>query len=238
MKFETLLPYEISEKYVDSSKRLRLASILTIAQDIATYAAEVDLGLTHEKTRDRGLLWVVARYHFEIERLPELNETVDVLSWQSRMMVMFFMRNFQFLDKDGHPFIKGISAWSLIDANSRQVIMPKDYGLDAPDHIRGDELPRPGALRLQPGEFKTTIRCNEEDMDSNKHMNNVVYLDKCVSLIPESYLQSHNPKSFDINYKKELRLGEETELTYSIKDDECSFDAGTFALLIRFDKAL
>ncbi len=238
MKYETLLPLKVNKSQVDASKKAKLASILYYSQEAAIKAVESDLGISKDKTNGRGLLWVVARYHFEIERLPELDEDITILTWQSRMMAFFFVRNFQILSKDGYPFIKGSSYWSLIDMNSRQVILPKDYDIIVPDHIRGDELQRPNKVALREGNKKAILHCYKEDLDINNHMNNIVYLDRCVSLIPEEYLYTHSPISFDINYKKELRLNEETELSYYIDSDECGFSSLAFDLLIRFKETL
>ena len=238
MKNETLLPLKVSKSQVDASKKAKLASILYYAQEAAIKAVETDLGITPDKTNGRGLLWVVARYHFEIERLPELDEDINVLTWQSRMLAFFFIRNFEILNKDGYPFIKGSSCWSLIDMNNRQVILPGDYDIIVENHIRGDELPRPGKVNVKEGDKKAILHCYEKDLDRNNHMNNIVYLDRCVSLIPEEYLRSHTPISFDINYKKELRLNEETELSYYIDSNECGFSSEAFDLLIVFKETI
>lgn len=238
MKEETLLHKKVNIKDVDGNDRLSLSSILSYAQEAAIYAVENDLGITREMTNDKGLLWVLARYHFEIERLPELGEEISILTWQSQTIAFFFIRNFEILDKDGDILVKGTSCWTLIDKDNRQIIIPKDHGITINNHIRGDELPRPKKIETPNEGRKTVLRCDKQDLDSNLHMNNIVYMDKCLSLIPEEYLNTHTPKSIDINYKKELRLNEETELWSNIKEDRCSFSSDAFDLAIDFEESL
>ncbi len=238
MKEETIINKKINKACVDDKNRLRLSSILLFSQEAAIEAVETDLGITRDKTQGRGLLWVLARYRIEIDRLPALGEEIRILSWQSKMIAFFFVRNFEILDKDGNPIVKGVTYWAMINEKERQIITPSDYGIIIPNHIRGDELPRPEKIIIDPGDQKTIIHCNEEDLDSNNHMNNVVYMDKCLSLIPKGYLNTHNIETIDINYKKELRLNEETELRYKIGDDVCSFDSEAFSLVLHFKEAL
>ncbi len=238
MKEETLLHKEVNIGDVDGNNRLSLSSILSYAQEAAIYAVEKDLGITREMTNEKGLLWVLARYRFEITRLPKLGEEISLLTWQSQTIAFFFIRNFEILDKEGNILVKGTSCWALINKDNRQIIIPKDYGITINSHIRGDELPRPKKIEIQKEGTKTILRCNKEDLDSNLHMNNIVYMDKCLSLIPKGYLNTHYPKSIDINYKKELRLNEETELWSDIKEDRCSFSSDAFDLAIDFEKSL
>ena len=238
MKLETCVHKIIETEHTDHTGHLRLSGLLSLAQEAAVYAVEHDLELTPDKTFEKGIAWVVARYHFEISRLPVYEEECDIHTWQSKTLAFFFTRNFEFIDSKGDAFIKGSSAWTLIDKKSRQAILPQNYGLATPDVKTGREIPLPTFLRIDPKENVITLRSTYRDTDFNGHMNNVRYLDVCMDLIPLDFLNTHIPVSFDIAYKKEFRLGEETELRYEYKDGAYSFASDLFTLIIRFKEAV
>lgn len=236
MRYLSRVHKEAYPDYVDSSKRIRLSAVLSLAQQAAVVGCD-NIGATKERTMHRGLLWVVAKYHFEIDRLPTFQEKFDVLTWKSRTIAYFFTRNFEFVDKDDHAFIRGTSAWALIDENKREMIRPEEYGLACKDYVTGREIPMPRFLRIEPGDKEATIKANYSLCDFNGHMNNVHYLDLCIDLIPIEYLATHEPTSFDITYKKEFPLGAEMKVSYAIEEDEARFVSERFSLLIKFKKS-
>ena len=63
-------------------------------------------------------------------------------------------------------------------------------------------------------------------------MNNTKYLDVCEDLIPTDFLLDHEAKELFCDYKKEIKLGEEFELSYGLIDGSYWFVSDHFVIRI------
>ena len=93
--------------------------------------------------------------------------------------------------KDGEKLGEACALWTLVDAQSRRMIRPEDYGVDLKGLKTGEEgaLPRaPEKLEQQESRIFTVP---EEYLDLNGHMNNTRYYELAeASIGPDSGTQS------------------------------------------------
>ena len=217
---------------VGPDQRLKLSELLSFAQE-ASIAHTTELGMGREMTLDRDLLWVIGRQRFEIARLPQYDEHVTLSSWPGMTMRMLFPRFYE-LKVGEETLIRGVAIWGLIKKSSRNMIFADDYGIKIPsEHLEG-ELPFPKPLFVPSLSKKAILTATWANCDLNGHMSNTHYLDFAQSLLPPSFWKKHSVKAIEIDYEKEIRLGEEVEVRYGKKGDAFFVASDRFSLKIEF----
>ena len=69
--------FRILSSDVDLTRKIRLSILFTKLQE-AAIAHTIELGVTREKTLDRGLLWAVTQYRLKTDRMPEYDDQVTL----------------------------------------------------------------------------------------------------------------------------------------------------------------
>lgn len=203
---------------VSANKLLSISRLLSLCQELSIEDTTL-LGVGKDKTLDKGLLWVIGKQRYKINRLPEYDEEIELKSWPGDTLKALFPRYYQ-ITKDDTILIEGIAIWSLIKKTTRNFILADDYNINIKGEKNGNELPFP--KRLIPPKVKNTkvLKADYSNCDLNGHLNNASYVSFILSLIPVSFLNKHTPKVLEIDYDKEIKLGQEVIVNYGkIKND-------------------
>jgi len=214
----------IRTEQVDMTRRLRISELFRLLEDISIAHTEA-LGCTRRETLDRGLLWIITRQLVEIDEMPVYDDKITIRGWQGEMMHVFFPRFYEII-KDGKVIIRAQAMWSLIDEETRQIIMPEDYGIELPGRPGSDDMFLTAIVI--PESAGEPVSCTElvtrfSQMDINGHMNNTSYfnmIDDAIwsgvsSRIPEDAAADTVeaaavmpvPKTVYINYMHEVKAG-------------------------------
>ena len=105
--------YLIRSYECDKNGALRLVTMMNIFHMADNHAAAMGLGL--DFCLARGLAWVGANYHIQIERLPRLHEKIIVQTWPAVEKKLGAVRDFAVFDANGKNIINASSQWILID---------------------------------------------------------------------------------------------------------------------------
>ncbi len=199
---------------------LKSSALLSILQEISIEHTET-LGYPRETTLDKGLLWVIAKQHIQIKRMPKYDETIYVSTFPSKMMHVLFPRSYEIKDEKGETIISGEAIWALIDAKSRKMVRPLDHQILIPDLSNGREFNMP-LHKISDSSLneETEIKATYSYSDLNGHMNNTSYLDVAEDQIPLVFLKSHELSVIDIEYLHEIKLGETILMRYGKTDDD------------------
>ncbi len=177
--------FQILSSDVNISRTLRLSTLFARLQNVAI-AHTIDLGVTRDKTLDKGLLWAVTQYHCIFNRIPEYDEKVTLLTWPGRTMHLYFPRYFRLVDTRGIILFEAVSLWVLIDSATRGIVFPESYDIFIKETTTGNELPMPGRIRKQDTDHTSSFTVPYSYVDLNGHMNNARYYDLAVDCMPEA----------------------------------------------------
>ena len=131
----------LGSEHVDCFRRLRVSTLMELLQTASIRHTE-ELGMGREKTLDKGLLWVIARQHVIVERMPVYDERIIVRSWPGETMRVLFPRYYEIASAaDGAVLVKGSAVWSLMDVESRTTAFPDEYGVEIEGVETGREIP-------------------------------------------------------------------------------------------------
>ena len=202
--------WKICSSEADMHRRIRLSALFTRLQEAAIEHTQ-QLGAGREKTLDKGLLWVVTQQSVSFARMPEYDECLTLLSWPGKTMHLFFPRFWQILDERGDIIIEASSLWGLMDAHTRKLTFPEEYGIDLPDLSEGRSIPLPTRIRAQQAEIVQSFTVPYSYVDLNGHMNNARYLDVAENVMPEA-LRARRIGRVTAEYAAEIRPEETVSL--------------------------
>jgi len=200
--------FRVRSYEVTPSERASLQALCNYMQEAAGNSAR-DLGFSMEALLERGQAWVLARLRMELDRYPRWKDTVQVETWPSGLDRLYATRAFILHDGDG-AFARASSAWLVIDTERRRPTRPpailRDVDLpdrDAPLTLSLDPIPAP-----EHTDCEQRFQVRFSDLDLNRHVNNVRYVEWAVEAVPERVLTHYQPAALDIQFRAETTFGD------------------------------
>lgn len=196
--------FRIHSYETDIRGRASVAAICNFFQDIAgNHATVLNLGIG-QLNRD-SKTWVLSRLKVEVQSYPVSGDTVKVETWPSGVDGLFAMRCFRLWTPEGNLLVRAVSAWVIIDLKSRR---PVRIPAQVAKLGRPEESVLAMDLRASLNEPKATghdktFRVRWGDMDVNRHVNNVRYIEWGLEALPHEFLEMNELESFEIQFKAE-----------------------------------
>ncbi len=187
---------------------LKESALLNFLQDIATISAE-KLGFGPSYIFPHNYAWVVLKYHIELYKELKNLEKLIIKTESRGTTKLYAFRDFELYSADRTLLGRIVSAWVLIDIDSRK-IQPMQTALD---FVKSFEK-RESDLDFSKIEQLSNIDCAKEfavrfdDIDVNRHVNNSNYIIWALETLNPDFRFEYSPDSIDIKYKKELKLGD------------------------------
>lgn len=218
--------FEINYYEVDFRKELLITSLMNYFDDTVTKQSEdIDRGLDYMK--DMGISWVLYKWDIDVNRYPMLREKIRVRTSACALMKFYAYRTFDVIDKDDNIICSAKSVWLLIDTNKRRAKritedMYSMYGITKEDNkpliIKEVNLPEKYS-------YEKHFDVRYSDIDTNRHVNNVKYVDWVIETIPLNIVLSCSLKNLNITYKKEAVYGETIKVCTEIKQEDNKYIA-------------
>jgi len=188
--------YEFSTRVryseTDEAKKLTLPALVNYFQDCAVFHSE-DVGLSVGAIARDHMAWILLTWQIGVERMPDLGETVRVVTNPYRIGGCLGLRNFGLFASDGTRLAAADSAWALLDTeNGRLTRMPPDFAEQYGVGKKWD-LGFGGVHIRTAGETaeQEPARVSRYMLDSNCHMNNDWYVRLAMGCLPEGFIPVH-----------------------------------------------
>lgn len=209
--------YEVKYYEKNLNGDFKESALLNILQDIATLSAE-SLGFGPSFVFANNFAWVVLKYHIEIYKQLSNLDSVILKTEPRGVTKLYAFRDFGIYAKDGKLLGKATSTWALIDMESRRMLpTQKTLPMMLPFEKRVDDLEYGNIEKFEKPLYQKEFEVRFDDIDINKHANNSNYLVWALESLPPEFRNTHNIKTIDIKFKKEIALGgkvlTETNLT-------------------------
>lgn len=156
------------------------------------------LGLSIERLHGEGLAWVLARMRIAPEALPAVHERVQVETWPVSVEGLQFRRDFIVRREDGSVAARAVSHWVVVSLATRKVgripAFIAEVALDNAATAMDDAKRRLNEVSgtVEPCVFRARLA----DVDRNRHVNNVRYMEWIIESVPEE-VRNHS-KLFDL----------------------------------------
>ena len=157
--------------------------------------------------------WVLSRLSVEMTEMPRQNEHIEIRTWVESVMKLFTNRNFSIHRADGTPLGYARSVWAMIDIETRR---PCDllslYNGDILNYVVSEEenvcpIEGHGRFRFRDPELVRTLDVRYSDIDINRHVNSIKYMEHILDLFSCEELE-RGLHRFEIAYKAESRMGD------------------------------
>jgi len=208
--------YEIKYQEVDGNKKLRLFNLENYLLEVAGTVAD-QLGFGIAQLHPKGLTWILTRLSLEMYELPTHCEKVRFETWIESNAHMLSTRNFRIYSGD-KIIGQCKSVWAVLDLQKREIVNIFDDPIFA-DSVDGDviEMARVRMTTLPEPTGCMPHKIVYSDIDYNGHCNSCRYLQAMM----DAYLPNYYGKKIrlDINYSKEVMLGDELQTYYLVSAD-------------------
>lgn len=232
--------FELGINEVDKNNKMKLSTCLKLMQEIgALHSKEYGYCLDTEKSTHKA--WVVLAWKLEIFNRPSWNQKIYASTWISKMDKIYFYRNFEMKDSEGNIIAKATSQWIMIDTVTKKIekITEELLNLFIKLKVDGyeDTLKKPN-LKFDVSNLEEIYDfvVQKRDLDTNNHMNNIVYLDLAMEGLDDEFCDSIT--NIEIYYKSECKVDEKIVFMKSNEDNVYVLDSNKEKLhtLIKFKK--
>lgn len=226
----------------DEHATLSLVRLIDYLQDCAMFHSE-HVGHGYDYMGTHHFAWFIAAWQIQIERRPRFLERIRVSTNCYSMNGATAHRNFSITDEEGAFLVKADSIWFTFDTEAMTACRipageAEVYASDVPPL----DLPRTvRKIRVQGEGRKTTpIVVNEQQLDTNHHVNNAQYVSMADSVVrnEDPGFQTHR---ILVQYKSMALLGDrivprlhETESGYTI---DLANEAGASYAIVSLERA-
>lgn len=198
--------------------RMKLSALVARMQDCSVFHS-LSIGRGPEDWAREECGWMIMSWRIVTGDMPLCGEPVTTATWAYSFTGVRGGRNFTAKDKDGRMFAKADSLWIYFDRKKRRPIkVPpvESLGYGTEPQLEDFEpapkrIPRPEG----PGTVHAPIAVTEAYIDTNHHMNNLVYIDLALGFLPEGF-KVHELR---IEYLHQVRFGEKLIPKTWEKDD-------------------
>ena len=197
---------------VDDRGELTPVALLNIIEETASSHCD-ESGWGVFRLMEEGYGWVLLRGGFEMSRYPRYREDFRVETWISRARRFEAYRENRIVSSTGEVLGTARALWLFYDiAKHRPASIFEDIlkvwapGGQAASGMDLSEIdgPAPGA-EGRAAESDFAVR--RADIDTNGHVNNVVYLSWALEALPKATREGAYLSSLRGQFKRELKLG-------------------------------
>jgi medium-chain acyl-[acyl-carrier-protein] hydrolase len=210
-----------SQCYPNGAIKLpELANILQLSA-----AEHADLGgVGFDDLSQYDQSWVMNRMRIEIDELPKFSQDIVVKTWIEELKGFKSTRDFE-VSREGKRLLGVSSLWAIFNMKRRR-----------PDTLQFDtsyveQYPNLHATELTNQRIDLTFDVTEtytqivhfSDLDIVNHVNNTKYLEWCINYVGPNLLLENRIKAIDLNFIKELSLGDAISIQKGHFDNKIGF---------------
>lgn len=208
---------------------LKYTDLCNILQLTAGVHAELG-GLSFTDMQQHQQAWVLSRMRVEVKRLPKWRDVVTVKTWINSLENSRSIRCLEMYI--GNEKIVGCETfWAVFNTQTRR---PENLAL-AHDHF--EKYANEKATEIQFSKIDTAVDktfATEKtillsDLDVVNHANSVKYLEWCLDYAKPKLLLNQLVESFEMNYLKEVSLGDTVSIEESKSDNPMIFTVSSEA---------
>jgi len=187
---------------------VKLGSLLNYFQEAASEHAE-NLGASVTDLISRNLTWVLSRYHIKILRYPLWKESLQLTTWPSVQQGLFALREFEIRDEQSSLLAAATTSWMLLDIKSKRAVplagnLP-EYPRDPRRAISDSFDPLP---KVEKADLELSFQVQRRDLDWNRHVNHVVYVEWAAETAPQDILENFQPAEIEVDFRGQTFFGE------------------------------
>lgn len=206
---------------VGYSNKITNKAIIKILENAGGMHSEsLNLGLNSIEIT--GFSWILLGWKVKVIVRPRYNEELTVNTWGRESNRAFTYRDYELYDESGNLCIIATSKWAIVDIKNGHLaeITPEliePYKCEEKKVFNSDysfKLKEPETI-----DREIRYKVQRRDIDINKHVHNLYYLDLAYEALPEEIYENCEFNNIEIMYKRQTKLNDEIKCLYT-KDGE------------------
>ena len=214
--------FKTGVKDIEKGGGISNRAILEILENIACNHSET-VGLGPLDVNKTNTTWILLEWSVKVIKRPAYGQKLEVETWAAMFTKTYTYRDYEIYDKEGNTLVIATSKWVLVDANTRKILkiteeIKDKYKLEEKHVFENQEVEK----IEEPLEFieEKEYQVKRRDIDINKHMHNIYYLDLADETMPEEVYENRPYNNFRISYKTGIKLGETVICKYGKRDNK------------------
>ena len=199
----------------DTGGHMSLATLFNYLQDTASiHASSLQFGKEHLEKDNR--IWVLSRIYVVLDEYPLWNDEIIIKTWPRGIDKIFALRDFEIQQANGKKIGGAVSNWIMVNRETKRPVRPDNLLLLLNGDIPGESALERGPEKipaLEPDIIESPVfQVKYIDLDLNKHVNNMKYLQWTLDAYPVDHMTDHRVKSLEINYLSESFPGDNIQI--------------------------
>lgn len=225
MAEKSVFKYIVEPENVDFTSRASISSMFNLVLHAAGRDAH-RRGFGIDALAEKNYGWVLSRMCLELDYIPSEYEEFTLYTWIGGYNRLASTRNFTLADSNGREYGRAVSQWCMLDFDTR---MPVDMNtltkvhegtiVDAPSPCDA-----PKRIAAVSGEAIAQRKVAYSDIDFNRHMNTMRYIDFAFDSLPIEVPEQLTAIRMDLNFMKEALYGDTLSLMRADAEQGYSFE--------------
>ena len=202
--------FELRYFEMDKSGKASSIAMMTLLQETAAdhcyFAGE---GLFSLMSKNLG--WVLLSGIMEMDRYPEYKEKIIIRTWLSKYQSIRGIRENIIYDENYNIIGKARGLWLFFDIEKRRPTKILDIYKEKWSFCEETCLEQDISVKIDAidsAQYVKKFKVNAYDTDTNKHVNNIRYLQWLVESIPEEITDNYYLHSIDGRFIAEAQYGD------------------------------
>ena len=213
--------YTVKLSEIGKDNKVTNKAILSYLEDIGGVHSNI-AGYGVYEIPQNHLSWVLLEWKLQVIRRPYYAEKIKILTWSKGAIKYYTFRDFEIYDEQGNLIIIASSKWVLLDIEKGKIVKVSPeilakYGTE-PDKTAFEDEPFEEIKEPEEYQYETKYTVRRADIDVNKHMHNLNYIELANEALPEDVYRGALFNDVRISYKKEIKLGEIVKCKYALRD--------------------
>lgn len=202
--------FTIRTSEVGPNGRVTVPSICSFLQEAASNHA-YRLQLSLEQLQGLNIFWALARLRVMMDVYPGWRDTIHVETWPSGDDGLYATREFLIFNEQAEVIGRASSNWVLLDMDKRRPVrLPKQVSeLRVPERSYPIQYPAPRLHQPAVVDIEKKIIVRRSDLDLNRHVNNVRFVEWALEALPEDEIESRGIAELDILFRAETHYGDD-----------------------------
>lgn len=215
MKLENSI---FEEDYITSFTQTGIHSVLTNKSflSLMEIQAGAHSAYCHHSFSDlakNDLSWILLSWKLKVYKRPKADEKIKVETWGREKNKIFVMRDFRITNENKEVLAIATSKWCLIDKKIGKIAkMPEDidkiYHGFREENVFNEPYSDKISIPQTEPKFIDTYKVRRFDLDINKHVHNLNYLNFAYEVLPFDVFMGEELNNIEIVYKREIRYGD------------------------------
>lgn len=195
-------------------------------EEAGVHAALKGAGLKDMLDKE-GRTWMILRTRMTVNSYAKWMDEYIAETWCQKGFKLYCPRAVRAFDKENNLLFSAESLWIVMNAvrmrpEKPEYIEPRLPEVTDKSLIFNPDFPKfPSADEYTGEEFPSEqIHIDYYDYDYNRHVNNLSYINWLMSSFPPSWLDSHCPAFFDVEWKKQCHFEDRLYAKTVKKDGE------------------